>query len=223
MIRVKICGVTTPEDALVAVDLGASAIGMVFWPASPRCVDLARARAIVRALPPFVAAVGVFVDQENAQHVAEQVGLHALQLHGDEPAIGYRESRLPIIKAVPVRDRSAVAAADAVPPGATVLLDAHDPEKRGGTGRRIDWSIAAEIAARRPIILSGGLNLANVVEAIGTVRPAAIDVSSGVESAPGRKDHAKLRAFFDVIRDSRFHSSFGIRHSSFGIRHSSLT
>lgn len=214
MIRVKICGITTVEDARVAVDLGASAIGMVMWPRSPRHVAVDRATAIVDALPPLVIAAGVFVDQGDARRIADAVGLHAVQFHGDEPAMAYRDCPLPVIKAIAVRDRSAIAAAAAVPLRATVLLDAHDPERRGGTGKRIDWSIAAEIAARRPVILSGGLNARNVVEAIETVKPAAIDVSSGVESAPGRKDHAKLRAFFDVIRDSGFDSSFGIRHSS---------
>jgi phosphoribosylanthranilate isomerase len=214
MIRVKICGVTTVEDARLAVDLGASAIGMVFWAHSPRCVEAARAREIVVALPPFVAAVGVFVDQQDALRVAGSVGLTTLQFHGDEPAIAYRDCALPVIKSVAVRDRSALDAAAAVPSRATVLLDAHDPEKRGGTGKRIDWSIAAEIAARRPVILSGGLTPENVVEAIEAVRPAAIDVSSGVESAPGRKDPKKLRALFDVIRDSGFNSAFGIRDSA---------
>jgi phosphoribosylanthranilate isomerase len=208
VIRVKICGVTTPEDARLAAELGASAIGMVFWPHSPRCVDIARAREIVAALPPFVAAVGVFVDQGDALRTGERVGLTTLQFHGEEPAIAYQDCALPVIRAVPVRDRSALDAAEAVPSRATVLLDAHDPEKRGGTGKRIDWTIAAEIAARRPVILSGGLNAANVVEAIEIVRPAAIDVSSGVESAPGRKDAAKLRALFEIL-----HSSFAIRHS----------
>ncbi len=202
MITVKICGITTPEDARLAVDLGASAIGMVFWPHSPRHVEVARAREIVAALPPFVAAVGVFVDQADALRLAEQAGLTLVQFHGDEPPLAYRDCALPVIKAVAVRDRSAVDAAGAVPRRATVLLDAHDPAKRGGTGKRIDWTIAAEIAARRPVILSGGLSAANVVEAIDTVHPAAIDVSSGVESAPGRKDPGKLRALFDVIRHS---------------------
>jgi phosphoribosylanthranilate isomerase len=210
MIRVKICGVTSAEDARLAVDLGASAIGMVFWPHSPRFVETGRAREIVEALPPFVTAVGVFVDQEDARRIAGTTGLHVLQFHGDEPATAYRNAPLPVIKAIAVRDRSAVDAAAAVPRGATVLLDAHDPEKRGGTGRRIDWAVAAEIAASRPVILSGGLNAANVIEALETVRPAAIDVSSGVESAPGRKDPAKLREFFDVLH----HSSFVLRHSS---------
>jgi phosphoribosylanthranilate isomerase len=210
MIRVKICGITNVEDARLAVALGASAIGMVFWPESPRYVETVRAREIVEALPPFVTAVGVFVDQEDARRIAGKAGLHVLQFHGDEPATAYRDAPLPVIKAIAVRDRSAVEAAAAVPRGATVLLDAHDPDKRGGTGKRIDWAVAAEIAARRPVILSGGLNATNVVEAIAAVHPAAIDVSSGVESAPGRKDPAKLREFFDVLHQS----SFALRHSS---------
>lgn len=217
MIRTKICGITTPEDARLAVDLGASAIGMVFWMHSPRYVEIARAREIVAALPPFVAAVGVFVDHADAMRVAEKVGLTALQFHGDETAEAYRHLALPVIKAVPVRDRSARDAADAVPRRATVLLDAHDPEKRGGTGKRIDWTIASEIAARRPVILSGGLNASNVAEAIEMVRPAAIDVSSGVESAPGKKDPAKLQALFDILHSTL--TPFAIQHSSFGIDH----
>jgi phosphoribosylanthranilate isomerase len=208
VIRVKICGVTTVGDALAAAELGASAIGLVFWPSSPRCVDVATARSIVQALPPLVAAVGVFVNQEDARRIAERAGIHVMQLHGDEPASSYRECTLPVIKAVAVRDRAAIDAAQNVPPGATVLLDAHDPGKRGGTGQRIDWTIASEIASRRSVILSGGLNPANVADAIAVVRPAAIDVSSGVESAPRKKDHAKLRELFDAVR----HSTFSIQH-----------
>jgi phosphoribosylanthranilate isomerase len=211
VIRVKICGITTVEDARLAADLGAAAIGLIMWPHSPRFVDADRARAIVEALPPLVTAVGVFVDQGDAARLAERIGLAAIQFHGDEPAVAYRGVALPVIKAVAVRDRSAIAVADAVPARATVLLDAHDPDKRGGTGTRIDWTIAAEIAGRRPVILSGGLNAGNVVEAIDTVRPAAIDVSSGVESAPGRKDPAKLRALFDALHRS-IHSTASPRH-----------
>jgi phosphoribosylanthranilate isomerase len=213
VIRVKICGVTTAEDARLAADLGASAIGMVMWPHSPRHVEIDRARAIVEALPPFVSAVGVFVNQDDARRLADAIGLHILQFHGDEPAVAYCDGARPVIKAIAVRDRSALDAAAAVPARATVLLDAHDPEKRGGTGTRIDWAIAAEVAARRPVILSGGLNAQNVIEAIEAVRPVAIDVSSGVESAPGRKDPTKLRALFDVLRGLPFHSSLGMRHS----------
>jgi phosphoribosylanthranilate isomerase len=206
MVRVKICGVTTPEDAALAAELGASAIGMVFWPKSPRAIDRVRAKQIVAALPPLVWAIGVFVDQtEEAVAIAQDVGLTAIQLHGDEPPDSYRDLPVRVIKAIGVRDESAVAAAAAVPAHVTVLLDAHDPVKRGGTGTAIDWSIAARIARQRPVILSGGLNPENVAGAIAAVKPAAIDVSSGVESAPGRKDCAKLRSLF---------SAFSIRHSA---------
>lgn len=200
MIRVKICGVTSPGDAVLAAELGASAIGLVFWPGSPRCVDAAQARAIVTALPPFVSAVGVFVNQvaESAQ-IAREVGLSAVQFHGDEPSAAYRDFPIRVIKAVTVLDASAREAAAVVPATATVLLDAHDRVKRGGTGRQIDWSIASMIARDRRIILSGGLSADNVAAAIAAVQPYAIDVSSGVESAPGRKDPAKLRALFAAL------------------------
>jgi phosphoribosylanthranilate isomerase len=201
MTRVKICGITNVEDALLAAELGASAIGLVFWPGSPRFVELTKAKAIVAALPPFVSAVGVFVDQpEHAAYVAREVGLGAVQFHGDETPGAYRAFPVRVIKAITVRDASAREEAAAVPAGATVLLDAHDRVKRGGTGRVIDWSIAAMIARERPVILSGGLNPENAAEAMRTVAPYAIDVSSGVELAFGRKDSAKLRALFDALR-----------------------
>jgi phosphoribosylanthranilate isomerase len=198
--RVKICGVTAPGDAVLAAQLGASAIGLVFWPGSPRCVDAAQARAIVAALPPFVSAVGVFVNQvAEAAQIARDVGLSAVQFHGDEPSAAYRDFPIRVIKAVTVLDASAREAAAVVPASATVLLDAHDRVKRGGTGRQIDWSIASMIARERPVILSGGLSADNVAAAIAAVQPYAIDVSSGVESAPGRKDPAKLRALFAAL------------------------
>jgi phosphoribosylanthranilate isomerase len=200
MIRVKICGVTTVEDARLAAALGASAIGLVLWPGSPRFVEAAAAKAIVAALPPFVSAVGVFVNQQDdAERIAREIGLTAVQFHGDEPPGSYRAFPIRVIKAVAVRDASAREAAAAVPAGATVLLDSHDRVRRGGTGRVVDWSIAAIIARERPAILSGGLTAANVKEAIAIVQPYAIDVSSGVESAPGRKDPAKLRELFAAL------------------------
>jgi phosphoribosylanthranilate isomerase len=201
MIRVKICGVTTVEDARLAAELGAAAIGLVFWPGSPRAVELKRAKAIVAALPPFTTAVGVFVDQpQDAERIAREIGLTAVQFHGDEVPGTYRAFPVRVIKAVTVRDASSVEDAAAVPPSATVLLDAHDRVKRGGTGRVVDWSIASTIARQRPVILSGGLTAANVADAVAAVQPYAIDVSSGVESAPGRKDPAKLREFFSALR-----------------------
>jgi phosphoribosylanthranilate isomerase len=201
VIPVKICGVTTVEDALLAAELGASAIGLVFWPGSPRFVEIAQAKAIVAVLPPFVAAVGVFVNQpEHAAHVARDIGLSAVQFHGDEPPDSYRDFPARVIKAIPVRDDTAADAAAAVPASATVLLDAHDPIRRGGTGQPIDWVVAARIARLRRVILSGGLRAANVAEAVAAVAPYAIDVSSGVEGVFGRKDPAKLRALFGALR-----------------------
>jgi phosphoribosylanthranilate isomerase len=202
VIRVKICGVTTPEDARLATDLGATAIGMIFWPGSPRFVEVRQAKAIVAALPPFVAAVGVFVNQVGeAAFIAQEVGLNAVQFHGDEAPSTYSGFPLRVIKAVAVKDASAEDDADAVPSAATVLLDAHDPIRRGGTGIPVDWSIAARIARRRPVILSGGLNPANVAEAVDAVAPYAIDVSSGVELVFGRKDPEKMRALFAAVRE----------------------
>jgi phosphoribosylanthranilate isomerase len=202
MTRVKVCGVTRSDDAALAADLGASAIGMIFWPDSPRCLDVSRAREIVAAVPPFVSAVGVFVDQpiDEVTAIADAVGLSAIQLHGREDADRYAVVGRRLIKAVGVRDGTAEAEAMAVPARATVLLDALDPVRRGGTGRAIDWTVAATIARRRPVILSGGLNPENVQTALRAVAPYAVDVSSGVESAPGRKDATKLRAFFAAVR-----------------------
>lgn len=201
MTRVKICGITTPDDAVLAAELGAAAIGLVFWPGSPRHVDEARAAGIVRALPREVTAVGVFVDQpiDEVRRIADATGLGAVQLHGSEPAEYALGLMQPVIKAVGVGGGFEPRSVDDWPSGITILLDAHDPVRRGGTGRTIDWSRAAAAAARRPVFLSGGLTPANVAAAIRQVRPYAIDLSSGVEASPGVKDAAKLRALFDAI------------------------
>ena len=198
MVRVKVCGITRVEDALLAAELGADAVGLVFWPGSPRSIDPLNARAIVRALPPVVAAVGVFVDQplDEVRRTAEKVGLSAIQLHGAEPAELARALLQPVIKAIAVAPGFAPQSIDAWPPEVTILLDAHDPIRRGGTGTTVDWSLAAAAAARRPVFLSGGLNAANIRLAIGSVRPYGVDLSSGVEASPGIKDPEKLRAFF---------------------------
>ena len=202
MMRVKVCGVTTPEDAALAVSLGATAVGMIFWKGSPRSIDVERGRQIVAVLPAFVTAVGVFVDQslESVAAIASAVGLGTIQLHGHEDANDYAFLNRRLIKSVAVRDHSAQGEASRVAARATVLLDAHDPVRRGGTGQTIDWTVAASIARLRPIILSGGLTPETVEAAVRAVGPYAVDVSSGVESAPGRKDPTKLRAFFAALR-----------------------
>jgi phosphoribosylanthranilate isomerase len=200
-VRVKVCGIRRAEDALLAAELGASAIGLIFWPGSARAIDGEAARAIVAALPPFVTAVGVFVNQprDEVLAIADDVKLGAVQLHGDERPDWYASFPRRVIKSVAVDERFRADDLNAVPPSATVLLDAHDPVRRGGTGRVIDWTLAAAAARQRPIILSGGLTAANVRAAAEAVRPYAVDVASGVESAPGVKDHSKLRAFFDAL------------------------
>lgn len=201
MTRVKVCGITRLEDAMLAAELGAAALGFVFWPQSPRFVDPEIAASIVRALPRAITAVGVFVDQpmDDVQRLAQAVGLSAVQLHGHESLDYAARLMQPVIKAVAVDERFAAESLDELPLEITVLLDAHDPVRRGGTGRTIDWRAAAYAAARRPIFLSGGLTPSNVADAIARVRPYGVDLSSGVESSPGIKDPVKLRALFAAV------------------------
>jgi phosphoribosylanthranilate isomerase len=199
--RVKVCGICRADDAVRAVECGASAIGFIFWPGSLRCIEPAQARGIAARRPADVTAVGVFVDQplEFVEAVAAAVPLGAVQLHGGESVQAFARLTQPLIKAIAVTDRFDSSSVDIVPAAVTVLLDAHDPIRRGGTGRTIDWAVAATVSQRRPIILSGGLTAANVGDAIVRVRPLMIDVSSGVESAPGKKDPGKLREFFAAV------------------------
>jgi len=200
---IKVCGITRIEDAEAAVEAGARALGFVFWPNSPRFIDPHRARSIVGVLPPFVTAVGVFVDQPAGyvNGVAALVRLGAVQLHGDEDPGYAAQMARPTVKAIGVHDDADATIADAWPARITVLLDVHDPRRRGGTGRTIDWAIAALVAARRRAILAGGLTPDNVAEAVAQVRPFGIDVSSGVEQSPGIKDHGRIRALFEALHD----------------------
>jgi phosphoribosylanthranilate isomerase len=196
---VKICGITRLEDARFAVACGARALGFVFWPESPRSIDPVRALAIVSALPPFVTPVGVFVNQPSAyvNDVAALARLGAVQLHGDETAAYASVMTRPVIKAVAVAETDE--RIDGWPSETLLLLDVHDPVRRGGTGRTLDWTRASAIAARRRVVLAGGLTPDNVADAISRVLPFGIDVSSGVEVAPGVKDHRRLRALFDEV------------------------
>jgi phosphoribosylanthranilate isomerase len=197
---VKICGITRLQDAEAAIDHGASAIGFIFWPSSPRFIDPYRARKIAKALPPFVSTVGVFVNQprEYINGVASLVPLSVVQLHGDEtPDFASHLSR-PVLKAVTQRER-----AGEWPKPAMLLVDVHDPVKRGGTGRVVDWSMAAALARERRIVLAGGLTPDNVADAVAAVRPWGIDVSSGVEEAPGIKDERRMAALFAAIHQLR--------------------
>ena len=199
--RIKVCGVARLDDALRAVELGVDALGFVFWPGSPRCVSLRQAAQIAAALPPFVATVGVFVNQrlEEIRTVAAGVGLSAIQLHGDEAPAAWGRVPGRCIRAVGVGAGFDAAAVAAWPPEVWPLLDAHDPARRGGTGLVVDWDVAAELSRSRRIILAGGLDASNVRDAVARVRPFAVDVSSGVEREPGVKDPDRLRAFVESV------------------------
>ncbi len=204
MTRIKMCGFTRPDEACLAVEAGASAIGLVFWPKSPRAVTVAAARAIVEALPPFVVTVGVFVNAsaDEIGWVCDEAGVSAVQLHGDEAVELAGLIRRPVFRSVAV-DEAFDPAVLATWPGRVVpLLDAADPVRRGGTGTAVDWALAARAARIRPVVLAGGLTPDNVGEAIRIARPAGVDVSSGIERAPGRKSAEKMTAFARAVRQA---------------------
>jgi phosphoribosylanthranilate isomerase len=202
--RVKICGITRVEDGLAAARAGADAVGLVFETRSPRRVGIEQARGIAARLPPFVAVVGLFVDAAPEQ-VREALGalrLDLLQFHGSETPDYCRQFAKPFIKAIPMREgvdlhEAGRAFADA----AALLLDTHVAGIAGGSGQVFDWSrIPHDLA--KPVILAGGLTPANVAEAVRTVRPYAVDVSSGVEAAKGIKDAGKIAAFIEAVRNA---------------------
>lgn len=204
-VKVKICGLTNLEDAAVAVEAGADAVGFVFHKKSPRCAEPQMVKAIVQTLPPFVLPVGVFVNEEVkvVRDLMDGCGLALAQLHGDEPATYCEALGRPIIKAIRLRDRGSFLALADFQGRAGVrgfLVDAYSPAAYGGTGQVADWSLAAEAATAASIVLAGGLTPENVEEAIRLVRPYGVDVSSGVEVGPGMKDHAKVRAFVQAVR-----------------------
>jgi len=201
--RIKICGITRAEDARIAVDLGADAVGLVFYPASPRNVSFERAREIVAAIPPFVTAVGLFVDpaQDQVEAVLRRCPLSLLQFHGDETPGFCGGFGLPYIKAVRVRaDADLVQCLSPYHAAQGWLLDAYHERLYGGTGESFDWKLIPPDLAR-PVILSGGLTPANVGLAVRQVRPWAVDVSSGVEAAKGVKDAEKIAAFIAGVKN----------------------
>jgi phosphoribosylanthranilate isomerase len=200
--RVKICGITRPADALAAAAAGADAVGLVFYPPSPRYLSVERAREIRDALPPFVQTVALFVNADAAQ-VSQVIGrVHPamLQFHGDEAADFCAQFGLPFVKAC--RVKGGMSALEYLRPfsrAAAWLFDSHVPEY-GGVGESFDWSLVP--ATDKPVILSGGLSRDNVAEAIRRVRPWGVDVSSGVEAAKGIKDAARIRAFIAEVRNA---------------------
>lgn len=199
--RVKICGITRIEDARQAVEAGADAIGLVFYPPSPRAIGIDEAATIARSLPPFVETVGLFVNPapELVRTVMEKVGISLLQFHGDEPEPFCDQFGRRWIKAVRVRDMDDVPAAYQTYSRASgLLVDAYDPRKYGGTGQIFDWSLIPE-ERPRPLILAGGLNSANVASAVAAVRPWAVDVSGGVEREKGIKDASRIVEFIREV------------------------
>lgn len=204
MTRVKMCGITRPQDGIVAAEAGADAIGLVFHAASPRNVELAQAALVVRALPPFVSTVALFVDPkaEQVYTVLQQVRPDVLQFHGEESPVFCRSFGVPYLKGVRVRpDTDLLQFAALYADAQGLLLDAWSPAAHGGTGERFDWNlIPANLP--KPLILAGGLTSENVRQAIQTVRPWAVDVSSGIEQSKGIKDAARIAAFMKEVENA---------------------
>jgi phosphoribosylanthranilate isomerase len=202
--RIKICGITRGQDAVTAAELGAHAVGLMFYEDSPRFVSVDQANKVIGVLPPFVTRVGVFVNpvEQQVHSILGALRLDLLQFHGDEPPQFCARFGLPYIKAVRVRKgMDLLQYASRYHDAKGLLLDAHSERAYGGTGEAFDWSLIPGNLPL-PIILSGGLNAANVARAIRQVRPWAVDVSSGVESAKGIKDAAKIAAFIKEVRST---------------------
>jgi phosphoribosylanthranilate isomerase len=200
--EVKICGITNKEDALFAAECGAAAVGFIFYPPSPRYIKPTKARKIISVLPEELVMVGVFVN-ENAgeiKRVMKYCALDMIQLHGDESPEFCREFPSDrVIKAVALKNEADLAYAKSYHVGA-ILVDSRHAGLYGGTGKKSNWDLACRIRNKKQLILSGGLNEINVAEALRAVAPAALDINSGVEISPGKKDHAKLTRLFDNIR-----------------------
>ena len=200
--RIKICGITSVEDAMAVVDAGAEALGLVFYAASPRAVVIEQARAIALAAGPFTVITGLFVDAdpEFIKAVLKQVPLQLLQFHGDETSAYCESFARPYMKAIRMRADLDVAAAIAEYPTASgILLDAYRPGVPGGTGETFDWARVPRHSVK-PLVLAGGLTPANVTDAIRVTQVYGVDVSGGVESAPGKKDHGKITSFINNAR-----------------------
>jgi len=200
--RIKICGIKHLDDALKVIECGADAIGLIFVEKSPRYVSLTDARVIAESLPPFVTVVGLFMDasEETVREALKVVPLNLLQFHGDESPEFCDQFEMPYIKVLRMRENvNVVAFAQEYPNAAGILLDTYHKGVAGGTGQSFDWSLIPENIPL-PLILAGGLNPENVASAVETVKPYAVDVSSGVESEPAIKDHKKIEQFIKEVQ-----------------------
>jgi phosphoribosylanthranilate isomerase len=204
MVRIKICGITNLDDALLAAELGADALGFIFYPPSPRYVAPDAARQIIAQLPPFVTSVGVFVNEAAAvvQELAAQVGLDWIQVHGRESPDYCRSLGRRVLKGLRIKDAESLKELQPFQ-GAVhaFLLDTYKKGQVGGTGEIFDWELAREAQKYGQIVLAGGLTPENVARAIKIAQPQAVDTASGTEAAPGRKDPAKLQAFLKAVRE----------------------
>ncbi|MDD5645521.1 MAG: phosphoribosylanthranilate isomerase [bacterium] len=202
MIRVKICGITNFEDADTACAYGADALGFVFAD-SPRKIKPDTARSIIKSLPPFVTTVGVFVneDEKEVRRIADFCDLDYLQFHGDEAPEFCANFGRKVIKAFRISGKENIQEIEKYSAADFILLDSYDKNKRGGTGHAFDWHIISSLRREnRPVILSGGLKVGNLIGALMTVKPDAVDVCSGVEKSPGKKDHAKMKDFINLAK-----------------------
>ncbi len=204
-VKIKICGITNQQDAKAAVEAGADALGFVFYAKSPRCIEPAVAQRIIAQLPPFVLSVGVFVnhDRDTIRKIFDECGLTFAQLHGDETPEFCELLGRPVLRALRLRDRGSLLALAEYKGRMGVrgfIVDAFSTQAYGGTGQTVDWALAREVAQATPILLAGGLTSDNVQEAIQHVQPYGVDVSSGVEKSPVRKDHEKIRTFTGAVR-----------------------
>ena len=195
-VKVKVCGMTSLKDALVAVEGGADAVGFIFYKKSPRSVTMKTVREIVLELPPFVDTVGVFVDEtaEQVNKIADYCNLDIIQLHGDESPTFCKKIRRKVIKAFRIKDMQSVKKLSSFQVSG-FLLDTFSENLHGGTGKVFDWNLALPAKKFGPVIMAGGLTPNNVQQAVRQIRPYGVDVCSGVESEPGIKDHKKVRAF----------------------------
>jgi phosphoribosylanthranilate isomerase len=202
MVRIKICGITNIEDALLAVDLGANALGFIFYKESKRYIEPDNALSIISRIPPFITTVGVFVNQDLDEiiNVRDKVGFDAFQLHGDESASFCKKLGKNVIKTVRVKDKINTEEIESYPVRA-ILFDSYSTKDYGGTGESFSWGVLRGIDLSKKVILSGGLTPENVVNAIQIVNPYAVDVSSGVEDYPGKKNPERLKRFIEAARN----------------------
>lgn len=196
MVKVKICGITNLEDAQAAAEAGADALGFVFYPDSPRFIDPGNARAIIAKLPVFITSVGVFVDESEdlIRRIIREGGIQILQFHGSESPVLCTRFREKVIKAIRIKDEESISEMQMYDVD-TFLLDTYLDCSKGGTGKTFNWKYAEMAKENGRIILSGGLNPSNIGDAVRKLKPYGVDVSSGVEISPGKKDHDKIREF----------------------------